>query len=58
MTVGSAAGFPRSSSGAVALADDPASKSYGSLEQRELDELMTTLGPFAARLLAAQDRET
>src|SRR5689334_11799845 len=38
-----------------ALTDDLAAKPYESLEADELDELMTTLEPLAARLLAAQD---
>ena len=38
-----------------ALTDDLAAKPYESLEPRELDELMATLEPLAALLLAAQD---
>ena len=38
-----------------ALTDDLAAKPYESLAPGELDELMATLGPLAARLLAAQD---
>lgn len=37
------------------LTDDLAAKPYESLEPAELDELMTTLEPLAALLLAAQD---
>jgi hypothetical protein len=37
------------------LTDDLAAKPYESLEPNELDELMTTLEPLAALLLAAQD---
>jgi hypothetical protein len=39
-----------------ALTDDLAAKPYECLEPGELDELMATLEPLAARLLAAQDR--
>ena len=39
-----------------ARTDDLAAKPYESLEPGELDELMTTLEPLAALLLAAQDR--
>jgi hypothetical protein len=38
-----------------ALTDDLAAKPYESLEPDELDELMATLQPLAALLLAAQD---
>ena len=38
-----------------ALTDDLAAKPYESLEPGELDELMATLEPLAALLLAAQD---
>jgi hypothetical protein len=38
-----------------ALTDDLAAKPYESLEPEELDELMTSLGPIAALLVAAQD---
>jgi hypothetical protein len=38
-----------------AFTDDLAAKPYESLEPDELDELMTTLEPLAALLLAAQD---
>src|SRR5437763_483141 len=38
-----------------ALTDDLAAKPYESLEPGELEELMATLEPLAARLLAAQD---
>ena len=38
-----------------ALTDDLAAAPYYSLEPDELDELMTTLEPLAALLLAAQD---
>ncbi len=38
-----------------ALTDDLAARPYESLEPDELDELMTTLEPLAALLLAAQD---
>jgi hypothetical protein len=54
MTVGSA------NRGAVgqrveALTDDLAAKPYESLEPGEVDQLMATLEPLAALLLAAQD---
>jgi hypothetical protein len=38
-----------------ALTDDLAAKPYESLDPGELDELMATLEPLAALLLAAQD---
>jgi hypothetical protein len=38
-----------------ALTDDLAAKPYESLDRGELDELMATLEPLAALLLAAQD---
>src|SRR4051794_31241031 len=38
-----------------ALTDDLAAKPYESLEPDELDELMSTLGPLATLLVAAQD---
>jgi len=38
-----------------ALTDDLAARPYESLEPDELDELMATLEPLAALLLAAQD---
>ena len=38
-----------------ALTDKLAAKPYESLQPGELDELMTTLEPLAALLLAAQD---
>jgi hypothetical protein len=38
-----------------ALTDDLAAKPYERLEPGELDELMTTLEPLAAQLVAAQD---
>jgi hypothetical protein len=38
-----------------ALTDDLAAKPYDCLEPGELDELMATLEPLAALLLAAQD---
>ena len=38
-----------------ALTDDLAAKPYESLEANEVDELMATLEPLAALLLAAQD---
>jgi hypothetical protein len=38
-----------------ALTDDLAAKPYESLEADELDQLVTTLEPLAALLLAAQD---
>ena len=38
-----------------ALTDDLAAKPYERLEPGELDELMATLEPLAALLLAAQD---
>ena len=39
-----------------ALTDDLAAKPYESLEPGELDELMATIEPLTALLLAAQDR--
>jgi hypothetical protein len=39
----------------AALTDDLAAKPYECLESDELDELMATLEPLAALLLAAQD---
>jgi hypothetical protein len=38
-----------------ALTDDLAAKPYESLEPGELDELMATLEPLAALMVAAQD---
>ena len=38
-----------------ALTDDLAAKPYENLEPGELDELMATLEPIAARVIAAQD---
>ena len=55
MTVGSANRVVRSSSGSRARTDDLAAKPYEFLEPGELDELMATLQPLAALLLAAQD---
>ena len=55
MTVGSANRVALVKQRVEALTDDLAAKPYESLEPDELDELMATLEPLAALLLAAQD---
>ena len=55
MTVGSASEDAPSSSAVQGAIDDLAAKPYESLTPGELDELIATLEPLAALLLAAQD---